>query len=60
MNAQRPDLWKTEEDLFLLELVAAGKSWVLISAKLKRSIKRLQDRHRLLKRRLRRTDPDLR
>jgi hypothetical protein len=42
MAVQRPDPWKTEEDLRLLELVEAGKFWVLIAAKLKRSIKRLQ------------------
>jgi Myb-like DNA-binding domain len=60
MAAQRPDPWKNEEDLRLLELVEAGKSWVLIAAKLKRSIKSLQDRHRLLKRRLRLGDSHLR
>jgi predicted nucleotidyltransferase len=60
MAAQRPEPWKTEEDILLLELVEAGKSWVLISAKLKRSIKHVQVRHRLLKRRSRMGDPDLR
>jgi hypothetical protein len=60
MAVQRPDPLKTEEDLRLLELVEAGKSWVLISAKLKRSIKHVQDRHRLLKRRSRLRDGGLR
>jgi hypothetical protein len=43
--------WKPEEDDILLELVKAGKSWVLISAKLKRTIERVQMRHRVLRRR---------
>ena len=45
------DHWKPEEDKRLIELVEAGKSWVLISAILKRSVKTLQNRHRLLRRR---------
>jgi hypothetical protein len=57
---QRHDPWKTEEDLRLRELVEAGKSWVLISARLKRSMKKVQDRHRLLKRRSHPGDGDLR
>jgi len=51
MAAQLHDLWKAKKDQHFRELVEVGKSWVLISAILKRSIKRVQDRHRLLKRR---------
>jgi|GEM_PF-6446815 len=35
----------------LLALVKAGKSWVLISAKLKRTIEHVQLRHGVLRRR---------
>jgi hypothetical protein len=42
--------WKSDEDEILLALIEAGKSWVLISAKLKRSIVNLQLRHRVLRR----------
>jgi hypothetical protein len=44
--------WRPDEDVVLLELVRAGKSWVLISAKLGRTMKQAQDRHRMLVRRL--------
>jgi hypothetical protein len=60
MAGQRHKFWTGEEDQRLLEFVEAGKSWVLISALLKRSMKNVQDRHRLLKRRLDVGDPDLR
>ena len=43
--------WKPEEDEMLLTLVKAGKSWVLISAKLKRTIEHVQLRHGVLRRR---------
>jgi Myb-like DNA-binding domain len=42
--ARRQSNWTPEEDRRLLELVEAGKSWVLISANLKRSLKSVQDR----------------
>ena len=51
MGSHRSEHWKPEEDVRLIELIEAGKSWVLISAILKRSVKTLQDRSRLLRRR---------
>ena len=51
MGSHRSEHWKPEEDMRLIELIEAGKSWVLISAILKRSVKTLQDRSRLLRRR---------
>jgi Myb-like DNA-binding domain len=42
--ARRQSNWTPEEDRRLLEFVEAGKSWVLISANLKRSLKSVQDR----------------
>jgi hypothetical protein len=42
---RRQGNWTDEEDRLLLELVEAGTSWVLISAKLKRPAK--GSRHRL-------------
>jgi Myb-like DNA-binding domain len=50
MPVHRGDQWTPEEDRLLLELVQAGKSWVLISAKLKRPLRSVQDRNRYLKR----------
>jgi hypothetical protein len=50
MAVHREDHWKPEDDRRLRELVEAGRSWVLISAMLKRSIRSLQDRNRYLKR----------
>ena len=43
MGSHRSEHWKPEEDVRLIELIEAGKSWVLISALLKRSVKTLQD-----------------
>jgi hypothetical protein len=51
MSAHRARPWNLEDDQRLIELVEAGKSWVLISAILRRSIRSLQDRGRYLKRR---------
>lgn len=51
MPGQHHQPWKPEEDEKLRALVRAGKSWVLISAKLKRSIKHVQLRHGVLRRR---------
>jgi len=41
--------WTPEEDRRLLDLIKAGKSWVFISANLKRPVKSVQDRARQLK-----------
>jgi hypothetical protein len=43
--------WYPEEDEILRQLVKARKSWVLISAKLKRSIKHVRYHQRVLFRR---------
>jgi Myb-like DNA-binding domain len=42
--ARRGTNWTAEEDQRLLKLVEAGKSWVLISANLKRTAKSAQAR----------------
>ena len=36
--------WTPEEDRRLLDLIEAGKSWVFISANLKRPVKTIRDR----------------
>jgi hypothetical protein len=51
MAIHRGEHRKPEEDRQLAEFVESGKSWVLISAILKRSVKSLQDRYRYIKRR---------
>jgi hypothetical protein len=51
MPRQLRQPWKPEEDENLLALVKAGKSWVLISAKLERTIDHVQSRHGILRRR---------
>ena len=43
--------WKPDEDAQLRQMIAAGKSWTLISAKLGRPIKQVRDRDRLLRHR---------
>jgi Myb-like DNA-binding domain len=43
--------WTLEEDQRLADLVETGKSWVLISALLKRSLDQVKARYRLLVRR---------
>jgi Myb-like DNA-binding domain len=43
--------WMPEEDRRLFELVEAGKSWVFISANLKRPAKTIRDRLAFLRRR---------
>jgi hypothetical protein len=50
MAVHRGGQWTLEEDRLLLEFLEAGKSWVFISAKLKRTVRSLQDRNRYLKR----------
>jgi hypothetical protein len=47
---QRGSKWTHEEDRRLLDLVEAGKSWVFISAKLKRPTKSIRDHLRHLRR----------
>ena len=47
--ARRASNWTPDEDRRLLELIEAGKSWVLISANLRRAVKSVQDRARQLK-----------
>jgi hypothetical protein len=47
--ARRQGNWTADEDRLLLELVEAGKSWVLISAKLKRPAKGARHRLSLLR-----------
>jgi len=51
MAIHRGEHWKPEEDRRLFELVEAGKSWVLISAILNRSITAIRIGYRMLKRR---------
>jgi hypothetical protein len=41
--------WTPEEDRRLLDLIKAGKSWVFISANLKRPVKSIRIRLKLLK-----------
>jgi Myb-like DNA-binding domain len=50
-QARRAPNWTEEEDRKLLDMVAAGKSWVRISAALKRPLVAVRDRARTLKRR---------
>jgi hypothetical protein len=50
MAVHRGSQWTPEEDRLLLEFVEAGKSWVFISAKLRRTVRSLQERNRYLKR----------
>jgi len=47
--ARRASNWTPDEDRRLLELIEAGKSWVVISANLRRTVKSVQDRARQLK-----------
>jgi hypothetical protein len=56
--ARRQSNWTTEEDRLLLELVEAGKSWVLISAKLKRPTKGARHRLAFLLREATKADSD--
>jgi hypothetical protein len=50
--------WTPEEDRRLFELVEAGKSWVFISANLKRPAKTIRDRLAYLRRRAKKADLD--
>jgi hypothetical protein len=51
MAIHRGNHWTPEEDQRLLELIGSGKSWMLISALLKRSQLSIKERARYLKRR---------
>jgi hypothetical protein len=55
---QRGSKWTPEEGLRLLELVEARKSWVFISAKLKRPTKSIRDHLRHLRRQAKKADLD--
>jgi hypothetical protein len=48
--------WTPEDDRKLLDMVEAGKSWVLMAAVLRRSQKSVKDRARTLRRLSRETD----
>jgi Myb-like DNA-binding domain len=50
--------WTPEEDRRLFELVEASKSWVFISANLKRPAKTIRDRLAYLRRRAKKADLD--
>jgi hypothetical protein len=52
--------WTPEEDRRLFDLIEAGKSWVFISANLKRPAKTIRDRLAYLRRRARKADSDSR
>jgi Myb-like DNA-binding domain len=57
MAIHRGNHWTPEEDQRLLELIGSGKSWVLISALLKRSQLSIKERARYLKRKSAKTKP---
>jgi hypothetical protein len=48
--ARRQINWTPEEDRRLFDLIEAGKSWVFISANLKRPAKTIRDRFAYLRR----------
>jgi hypothetical protein len=51
MAVHREDHWSLAEDLRLVELIEDGKSWVLIAAMMKRSLKSIREHARHLNRR---------
>jgi hypothetical protein len=55
---QRGTNWTPEEDRRLFDLVEAGKSWVLISANLKRPAKTIRNRLAYLRRQAKKADLD--
>jgi hypothetical protein len=57
MAIHRGKHWPPEEDQRLLERIGSGKSWVLISALLKRSQLSIKDRARHLKRKSAKSKP---
>jgi len=50
--------WTTEEERRLFDLIEAGKSWVFISANLKRPAKTIRNRLAYLRRRAKKADLD--
>jgi Myb-like DNA-binding domain len=56
--ARRQDNWTPEEERRLFDLIEAGKSWVFISANLKRPAKTIRDRLAYLRRRAKKADLD--
>jgi hypothetical protein len=59
MSAQRrQNNWTPEEDRRLFDLIEAGKSWVFISAKLKRPEKTIRDRLAYHRRQAKKADLD--
>jgi hypothetical protein len=56
--ARRQDNWTPEEERRLFDLIEAGKSWVFISANLKRPAKTIRDRLAYLRRRSKKADLD--
>jgi hypothetical protein len=57
MAIHRGNHWTPEEDQRSRELIGSGKSWVPISALLKRSQLSIKDRARYLKRKSAKTKP---
>jgi hypothetical protein len=55
---RRGSNWTPEEDRQLFDLIEAGKSWVFISAKLKRPARTIHDRLSYLRRRAKKVDLD--
>jgi Myb-like DNA-binding domain len=53
---RRQSNWTADEDQRLLKLVEAGKSWVFISANLKRPAKTIHDRLAYLRRQAKKAD----
>jgi len=56
--ARRQDNWTPEQERRLFDLIEAGKSWVFISANLKRPAKTIRDRLSYLRRRAKKADLD--
>jgi hypothetical protein len=55
---QRGTNWTPEDDRRLLDLIEAGKSWVLISANLRRPAKTIRNRLAYLRREAKKADSD--
>jgi hypothetical protein len=55
---RRGNNWTPEEDRRLLDLIEAGKSWVFISANLRRPAKTIHDRLAYLRRQAKKADLD--
>jgi hypothetical protein len=57
---RRQGNWTPEEDQRLFDLIEAGKSWVFISANLKRPAKTIHDRLAYLRRQAKKADSESR